>query len=177
VAQRGLTLLEVLIGLALLGIVLAMAAPGFDDLLGRTRLTTQVTALSSSLAYARSEAIRRGTRVTVCTSDDPGAATPACSTAASWADGWLVFADNVHTSGTLGTVDSGDVLLRIGEPLPKAKVSAAPALANWVSFASDLRAQGSGGVPAGAITLCQGAAGRAVAVLPTGRVAVTAVTC
>jgi type IV fimbrial biogenesis protein FimT len=140
--QHGLTLLEVLIGLVLLGIVLAMAAPGFDDLMGRTRLATQTSALTSSLSYARSEAIRRGSRVTVCKSADPNAATPACSTTANWADGWLVFADNVAAGGSLGVLDSGDTLLRIGEPLPNAKVSAAPALANWVSFASDLRAQG-----------------------------------
>jgi len=60
---RGLTLIELLTVVAVLGIVLAIAAPSFADLMNRRRVQLVATELSTDLAYARSEAGLRNRRV------------------------------------------------------------------------------------------------------------------
>lgn len=51
----GISLVEVLTVLAVLGIVLAVAAPSLADMLNKRRVEMVATELSSDLAYARSE--------------------------------------------------------------------------------------------------------------------------
>ena len=175
---RGLTLIELLIGVALAGILLAQAAPSFQTWLARSRLLAQTSALTSSLSYAKSEAVRRGVRVTVCKSSAPGAVTPACSIGGSWSAGWLVFVDNTQVAGNLaGTVDGTDMLLRIGEPLQDAITSADASLANWIAFTPDGLAVASGGTSVGTITICQGSTGRTVTLNTIGRTSTASTTC
>ncbi len=174
----GLTLIEVLIGLALAAILLAQAGPDLRGLLAGYRLSGQGSALSQALAYAKSEAVTRGIRVTVCTSAAPTAAYPACSSGAGWAAGWLVFVDNVQTAGNApGLVDGADTVLRIGEPLRGATVSAAANLAGWVAFSPDGLALASGGSPVGSIVLCQGGKGHSVVLNNVGRVTTSSGGC
>ncbi len=174
--RRGFTLIELLIGMALLAIVLAIAAPSFDGWLTRVRLDGQARALSSSLSYAKSEAIRRGVRVAVCPSPDPQAASPQCGADTPWSSGWLVFVDNTHVAGNgAGTVDGDDEILRIGDPMRRTTTTAAGAIAAWIAFSPNQLATGSGGVANGAIELCQGGQARSVAVTTTGRVNVNVV--
>ena len=76
-----------------------------------------VKQLVGALNMARSEAIKRGVRVTLCKSADPDATTPACAPGAAWNQGWLVFVDNTHVAGNLlGVIDGTDQLLRIIAP-------------------------------------------------------------
>jgi len=55
--QRGVTLIEVLIGLVLLVVVGMMAVPSFTDYLERQRLKSAAESLATSLNLARSEAL------------------------------------------------------------------------------------------------------------------------
>jgi type IV fimbrial biogenesis protein FimT len=61
----GLTLIEVLIGIALLVIVLALVAPSVRDLIAAQRVRSINAELVTDLQYARSEAVRRSTPVLV----------------------------------------------------------------------------------------------------------------
>jgi type IV fimbrial biogenesis protein FimT len=82
-------LVELLIGLSILGLVLMLAVPVYADWLADTRVRNVAEALAQSLHRARSEAIRTGFRVTLCKSADQ----VHCSDTGTWAQGWLLFAD------------------------------------------------------------------------------------
>ncbi|APR36822.1 GspH/FimT family pseudopilin [Paraburkholderia sp. SOS3] len=90
----GFTLLETLAVVALLALLAAMATPSFVAWQMRDQVEARAHALLSTLAYARSEAIRRGVRITVCRIDAARhclAAGQACrSGAVDWSCGWAV---------------------------------------------------------------------------------------
>ncbi|HHH48256.1 MAG TPA: prepilin-type N-terminal cleavage/methylation domain-containing protein [Gammaproteobacteria bacterium] len=113
-SSAGLTLVELLVTLALVAIIASQAVPGFSSMIKGNRLAAETNTLVSDINLARSEAIKRGTRVILCRSADPSAASPSCGGAANtWTTGWLVFAsgdaNNTYDSAT-------DTLIRIGKP-------------------------------------------------------------
>ncbi len=60
----GFTLIELMVTLA----VLAIAVPSYTSLITTNRIASGVNELAASLNHARSEAAKRGLRVTVCKS-------------------------------------------------------------------------------------------------------------
>jgi type IV fimbrial biogenesis protein FimT len=73
-ARRGMTLLELVIGLAVVAVLAAMAWPSLSARMARERLNAAAEALATDLNEARFEAARRGQPVFVATS----AGTPWC---------------------------------------------------------------------------------------------------
>src|SRR5688572_15049366 len=57
--RRGLTLIELMVVIALVGIVVGLAAPAFTDLIARQRVRSYGDAFVSDIAFARSEAVSR----------------------------------------------------------------------------------------------------------------------
>ncbi|HXR57375.1 MAG TPA: GspH/FimT family pseudopilin [Casimicrobiaceae bacterium] len=93
-AVAGFTLLELMLGLAIAGIVLALGVPAFGGWFAEQQVQDRADALVHALDLARSEAIRRGDRVDVCP------APAACDAGAlPWEGGWTVVADAAR-SGT-----------------------------------------------------------------------------
>jgi type IV fimbrial biogenesis protein FimT len=88
---RGFTILELMITIAVAGVLAAVAIPNMRDFIRNGRLTAVANDLQRSAQIARSEAIKRQRNVVVCASDDPSSATPACSYDAF--SGWIVFQD------------------------------------------------------------------------------------
>ena len=103
--QTGFTLLELMITIAVLGVLLGIAIPSFQTMILNSRLTTQANQVITALNYARSEAVKRGSPATVCSSNGG----TACAGAINWTTGWLVFAD---PDGD-GVVDAGETVLRV----------------------------------------------------------------
>lgn len=62
---RGVTLVELLTVLAIVGVLLAVAAPSLADLLNRRRVEAVASDLSADLAYARSEGGLRARAITL----------------------------------------------------------------------------------------------------------------
>src|SRR5262245_55497890 len=89
--QRGFTLLELMIALALIGMLLTVAVPSMRTFTQNNRLTAASNDLLRSLQLARSESIKRQLNVVVCASSNPAAATPTCSYGAF--RGWIVAQD------------------------------------------------------------------------------------
>ncbi len=102
--DNGFTIIEIVITLTLVAILVAMAAPGFRSIVNNNQMTTQANELVASLMMARSEAVKRGTNVSVCASIDSAA----CNGSTNWDTGWIVFTDNQ----VAGTVDGGDSIIQ-----------------------------------------------------------------
>jgi prepilin-type N-terminal cleavage/methylation domain-containing protein len=66
---RGFTLIETLVVVAVLALITVMAKPSFVAWRMRDQVDARARALLSTLSYARSEAVKRGVRVTVCRVD------------------------------------------------------------------------------------------------------------
>lgn len=98
----GFTLIELLMVIVLLGIILAIAAPTFNQMVAGSRITAELDDLSGSLGYARSEAIKQGLNVIVCPSTNVSSATPTCADQTAWATGWIVIATTGDCTSTTG---------------------------------------------------------------------------
>jgi type IV fimbrial biogenesis protein FimT len=112
-AQPGFTLLELMVVLAIAGVLMAVGIPAMGDFIRNSRITGAANDIMAGLHFTRSEAIKRRLPVTLCTSDAPLAAPPDCSDAAApW--GWIAFVDTDQS----GTFDSAsEVLLQQHAPV------------------------------------------------------------
>ncbi len=109
--QRGLTVVEMMITVAILAIGLGIAVPSYRELTVQHRLSVSANEFLSALHLARSEAVRRAQQVVVCRSSDG----ESCATTADgWESGWIVFAD---VNGNQRR-DETEELLRAWGPLP-----------------------------------------------------------
>lgn len=172
---RGFTLLELLAGIAVLGILLGLGVPSFRDLLANNRLTAMSNEMVTAIAVARGEARKRGIPVSICAANTAG---NGCVTGGSWNSGWLVFTDDV---GTAGVIDAGDELLQIfTAPVAGfAVTSTSPTTLSYVRF------QRNGAPDAGNATrlikltrpACTGMNAREISVANTGRVGSAKIAC
>jgi prepilin-type N-terminal cleavage/methylation domain-containing protein len=101
----GFTLIETLVVMAIAAILLAFAVPGFQNIFASTRNAEAANTLIAAIDLARSEAVRTGSNVTVCRSNNVLAALPDCAGAGDWAAGWVIFIDDVAPQGVR---DAGD---------------------------------------------------------------------
>lgn len=91
-AERGFTLLEIFIALAILAIGVGVALPMFRNVIRSTSVSNQTNDLITSLSTARAEAVRRGMQVAVV----------AVSGGSNWSTGWQVIADTNRDGVFLG---------------------------------------------------------------------------
>lgn len=76
---RGFTLIELVVALAVAGILLGIAVPSFQGMIAQQRVIHVASSLHSTLAIARSEAVKRNQAVTVRPLSGE-----------SWDGGWVV---------------------------------------------------------------------------------------
>ena len=86
---RGVTLIEMLIGLTVLGILLMLGMPSYTTWIQSTKIRAAAESLQAGLQLARAEAARRNTQVELVLTDtawaanDPGAVVPS-TTGRNW---------------------------------------------------------------------------------------------
>lgn len=170
ISSKGFSLLELMITLSIAAILATVAVPAYQSTMTQSRLTAQANELVTSLNYARSEAVKRGTRVTICTSNN-GAT---CTSGSGWQNGWLILSDG----GVTGSVDGADEVLRVFPALPGSTLGNGGNFSNWLSYQSNGRSQGSGGLSNGTFNLCNHNQGRTITLNNAGRPSVKKVpTC
>ena len=142
----GLTLIELLVTVAVVMVLLVLGVPQFRDVTASNRLTTSINLLQGDLAFARTEAIKRGVPVTIS------------SGATNWATGgWT----------TAVTISGTDTDLRISPALTN--MQQLTSTETEIQFNADGRLDGGGTVT---FTLCDdrsGTLGKEVVISATGQ--------
>lgn len=151
--ERGFSLVEALSVVAIMGVFAGVAVPSLQAASGSMRVSSASNELLADLLLARSEAVKRKTRVVVCKSWDG----LVCATSGNWQQGWIVFADldgnglRAASEPLLQRQPAGPVALRI---------SGNGNVASYVAYVANGSTRlANGGFQAGTLTVCQ-ASGR-----------------
>lgn len=94
--QRGFTLWELLVTVLVIGVVLSIGVPNFNQFSRNGEMASAVNALVSAVHVSRTEAVKRGMPVTLCGSSTPLAAAPTCD---GGTGGFFAFTDVQDTDG------------------------------------------------------------------------------
>lgn len=98
--QTGFTLPELLMTIAIAGILLGVGIPSFNHLAQINRQAADGLLLTQHLRLARSEAIKRGQDVVFCPSDPIVMPGQTACTDSPWSKGYVMFVD-INMSGSL----------------------------------------------------------------------------
>ena len=128
--QVGFTIIELMVTLVVLAIVIAIAVPSFTGIIQRNTSVAIGEEFVTALNFARVEALKRRSSVSLCPSNDDGTA---CGN--NWSDGWIAFVD-----GATETADSVTVseVLRVWNDMNRnaeINVSRDNAAVNFIRFA------------------------------------------
>lgn len=121
--QRGFTLIELMVTVAVLTIVLTVAVPSFANLVNSNRLNAQANLLLAAIEYAKTEAVKSNATVTFCHSANGSSCSAA--PAAGW-QGWIVgLAANpagIEAGSVMraGTLESAQLVILASESLTDA---------------------------------------------------------
>lgn len=152
--QQGLTFVEFLMVLAIIGIVTAFSLPSFKSFIDTSNVGSVSNELISSLSYARLEAIRRGDFVMMSTA----------SGGSNWSNQNRIWVDSNNSN----SYDTGDEVLRLTENSSDT-ISVTSSGATGIAF----RADGFISTPT-TFTVCHSEekTGRRIELLISGRVSV-----
>jgi type IV fimbrial biogenesis protein FimT len=176
--SRGFTLVELITTLAVAGILVTLAVPSFSEVIKNNRLVTQANDFVTALNLARSEAIRRSGRVTLCKSSNQ----VSCSSGGAWDQGWIVFND-VNGDGVVTNPTTN--VLRVHSSLSNGVTLHGDAnLADYVSYVSSGATQkfagGASATQSGVLVMCDDrgfvSQAKGIQISATGRVSTTSAT-
>jgi len=123
--QHGFNIIELMITVFVMAILAAIAVPNFRNVIQRGDVSAASNALLADLAYARGEAVTRGTVVSICPSTDGQSCV---DSSAAYGSGWIVY---TYTAGKAvantkysSVASDGNLLLRYTTARPNASVTA-----------------------------------------------------
>ena len=149
-SSAGFTLMELMTTLVIVAI-LAVLATNMRGVFQENQISSYAQDLMASLQLARSEAVTRSTRITVCKRDSSNP--NQCATTGRWDNGWLVFVDENNNA----TVAKPEDILRVHEALKDGfnLTGYGTTMNSYVSFiASGFPRTMGGGLLIGDLVLC-----------------------
>lgn len=151
--NRGFTLIEVLVVIAVLAILLSVAVPSFNYTLVNYRLSSFASSFVASASLARSEAIKRNSRMTLCKSSNG----TDCAASGGWHQGWIVFNDSDNNAAR----GSAELVVSKTSALPSDFVmTGGAAVVSYLSFEPGGTSQLiSGDFQSGTLVLCSRSGG------------------
>lgn len=160
-ASKGYGLLDLLLALAIIGIVALLSAPRFSELTDRATPVIESERLLAAIWAARHAAITQGKPVTMKARDN------------HWSNGWMLFVDENHN----GLRESDEPLLQVADPIARQhQLVANSGIGLALSYLphGESRRPG-GGLQMGTFTLCSPGIGnslqpkKAIVISATGR--------
>ncbi|QDL39690.1 GspH/FimT family pseudopilin [Rhodoferax sediminis] len=119
-ADKGFTLIELMVTVTLVAIALALGVPSFTTFQRNAELTSATNSLIAALNAARGEAMKRGRYAMVVPTDG-----------ANWNSGWVVFVDVDRT----GSYTANDLTILTQEPPPSyLTVTPTPASSLYIMY-------------------------------------------
>ncbi len=164
--QGGFTLIELMITVAIAGILIGVGVPSLRNIMINNRVTSYTNDFMSSLYLARSEAVKRGTRVTMCKSSNG----TACAAGGGWQQGWVIFEDT-NADGAF----AANEVIQVHEALSaNLTLTGAGATGAYVSFIENGTAQTTGGASqSGTMTVALSGKTRTITLSSVGRLSVS----
>ena len=164
--RSGFTFVELLVTLVIVGVLIGVGVPALSAMTRDARLTAFTNELHAAISLARSEAIRRGQRVTLCVSRDG----LQCSSDATtgWESGWVMFPDR-----------NGDIVRGADEQLIRSRGAADAGLsargngtlARYITYMpSGATRSATGALQMGTLRICEDDSQRALVINAAGRV-------
>lgn len=103
---KGFTLIEMMVTIAIIGILASIGMPAYKNTITSMRMSAEINALSNSLNFARTEAMKRGSTTSVCP-----VSSGACTTSTDWSGGWSTFLNSTSTELLIApSLSNGDTL-------------------------------------------------------------------
>ncbi|MDQ5910155.1 MAG: type fimbrial biosis protein FimT [Pseudomonadota bacterium] len=163
--QKGFTLLELIVTLAVAAIVLTMGVPSFQALIRNSRLVTLTNEFIGAMHLTRSEAIKRNHRVTLCRSADGRE----CTDSGGYEQGWIVFDDHLDLDTV---VETGETVIRVFQGASTGMtLRGNTPVQKYVSYdALGFSRLAGGGFQAGSLTVCHAPDARYIILNSVGRV-------
>ncbi|WP_299795255.1 GspH/FimT family pseudopilin [Ramlibacter sp.] len=146
--ERGSSLIQAMVGLALIASSLRLAIPEVQDVVRTSALNAAAEEVFADVRQARAEALTRNRRVTICKSAEGSS----CSTAGGWQQGWIIFQDENNN----GVRESTEPVIARHAPLAlQLRVTGNAPVERYVSYSAigTTRLTG-GGFQAGTLTVC-----------------------
>jgi type IV fimbrial biogenesis protein FimT len=109
--MAGFTVTELVMVMTIIGILAAIGVPSFKYVRTSNRISSEINGLLGDMQFARSQALKQGLTVTVCSSSD-GATCNIGPAGNVWNTGWIVFLDSNGNQ----QVDPGERVMRVQAP-------------------------------------------------------------
>lgn len=160
---QGFSLIESVVVVAVLAILAGIALPSFAALIRENRVVAVTNDLLGAIHLARSEAIKQGRRITICTSAD----LDDCESDIGWHRGWIMFEDRDED----GVRGDGERILSVGQAQNGAvSITGNEPVRNYVSYVpSGATRKLNGALLMGTITLCSDGVARQIVINASGR--------
>jgi type IV fimbrial biogenesis protein FimT len=150
ISGAGFSLIEVLIGIAIVGLLLLAAGPSYRNWIAAQELANHAHFLAGTLNQARSEAIKSGYRVNLCKTRDRR---QCADDSSGWDAGWILYIDENQD----GDISEGETVIRTeGPPGNGITVRGNRPVADYVSYTGLGHARMlSGALQMGTFTVCK----------------------
>jgi type IV fimbrial biogenesis protein FimT len=147
---QGFSLVELLIAVAVFGLLVLFAGPSYRNWIAAQELANHAHFLAGTLNLARSEAIKTGYRVNLCKSPDR---LQCADDGSGWELGWILYIDENQD----GAISAGETVLRTeGPPGNGITVRGNRPVSDYVSYTSLGHARMlSGALQMGTFVVCK----------------------